>query len=166
MRQWASEDYRRTRDVAYHCAQLLGLLRHYPNNLPFEAFLTFHAGVVLACVALVLNAGDHTTTFDSTIRLDQLDPGNDSITTSHTRWIENGGNTRISLSGVPSLCSFSGRQAVLDQTAYLLKRHQVWGMARNLTKVVLALGSGEINRDHHGVVISHGRGQAPASADE
>ncbi|CAN9292030.1 unnamed protein product [Alternaria alternata] len=55
------------------------------------------------------------------------------------RWLESGGSSVISLTGVPSLCCPTGRRLVLDQTASLLKRHKTWGIAENLMKVILSL---------------------------
>ena len=140
MKQWGYEDPRRTRQVAYHCAQVLGLLRHYPSNMPFEPFLTFHAGVVLSCIATLLQAGNPSDP-GAILHLDQLDPGDGSVTKRQTDWIEHGGNVQWGLSGIPSLSFATARQAILDQTASLLKRQKVWGMARNLMKVVLSLGA-------------------------
>jgi hypothetical protein len=53
MMQWARESPKRLRDVTYHCAQILGLVRNYPSNMPLEPFIIFHAGVVLSCVATI-----------------------------------------------------------------------------------------------------------------
>ncbi|KAJ9633604.1 hypothetical protein H2204_006810 [Knufia peltigerae] len=140
MRQWSNEDMQRSRNVVYHCAQLLGLIRHYPNNMPFEVFLIFHAGVVLSCIVPLLEAEmfrERTTV----LHLDQLDSGDELLFKRHDDWVKNGGNTQLCLTGVPSLCSAGARRAILDQTALLLRRQKVWGMARNLTKVVLSLGA-------------------------
>jgi hypothetical protein len=57
------------------------------------------------------------------------------------------GNEQISLLGVPDLSCAIGRQQVLDQTALLLKRQRVWGMAGNLTKVVLSLGARDLDEE-------------------
>ncbi|KAK5040505.1 hypothetical protein LTS07_001003 [Exophiala sideris] len=144
MRQWGQEDLGRTREVAYHCSQLLGLLRHYPNNVPLESFLIFHAGVVLSCVAVLLPTATNPDQ-SAGLHLDQLHLEDDRSTNLMTDWVNNGGDVQLSLSGVPSLCSPAGRQDVLDQTASLLKRRKVWGMARNLTKVVLSLATRDAN---------------------
>ncbi|EXJ68489.1 uncharacterized protein A1O5_08282 [Cladophialophora psammophila CBS 110553] len=146
MKQWANENAQRTRDVAYHCAQMLALVRYYPSNRSLEPFLTFHAGVVLSCMATLLPEGSLLNQ-NSSIQLDLLDPGSGEVTNRQTGWVSYGGNEQISLLGVPDLASALGRQQVLDQTALLLKRQRVWGMARNLTKVVLALGARDTDGD-------------------
>ena len=142
MRQWASEDASRIREVAYHSAQIIGLLRHYPNNMPFEAFLIFHAGVVLSCVANLLprsRTGPTSNANPAPLPLDMLDPGTGDVTARHAAWVSDGGDEQPSLFGVPALCCAAGRHQVLNQTAALLKRRRVWNMARNLAKVVLSL---------------------------
>jgi hypothetical protein len=90
MREWANENPPRTRDVAYHCAQILGLVRHYPSNMPLEPFLTFHAGVVLSCMATVLPRRP-TYNQSSSIQLDLLDPGSGDVTNRQASWVSNGG---------------------------------------------------------------------------
>lgn len=149
MRQWGRENTRRTREVAYHCSQLLALLRHYPNNLPLESFLIFHAGVVLSCIAILLPPTIHPNQ-STCLHLDQLASGDEILAKPVADWINNGGDVQLSLIGVPSLCSTAGRQDVLDQTAGLLKRRKVWGMARNLTKVVLSLATRDIDASAEG----------------
>ncbi|OQV01808.1 Fungal specific transcription factor domain-containing protein [Cladophialophora immunda] len=138
MRRWGSEDSQRTREVAYHSAQILGLIRNYPNSMPLEPYLIFHAGVVLSCVALLLPPSTPSNQSPQ-LQIDQLDPGDNSIAKRHLHWVKSGGPQCISISGVQSLCAPTGRQEVLDQTAALLKRQKVWGIARNLEKVILAL---------------------------
>lgn len=148
MRQWANESPSRTREVAYHCSQMLALVRHYPSNMSLEPFLIFHAGVVLSCMGMLLPRS--TSSSDSSpIQLDLLDPGTGEVSNRQTTWVRNGGNERICLLGVPDLSSPAGRQEILDQTALLLKRHRVWGMARNLTKVVLSLGARDVEDETH-----------------
>ncbi|KAH0839188.1 hypothetical protein FOPE_05317 [Fonsecaea pedrosoi] len=142
MRRWGSEDPQRLREVAYHSAQVLGLIRNFPNSMPLEPYLIFHAGVVLSCVAPLLPPSPCSTQ-NPPLQLDQLDPGDNSVSKRHFYWIKNGGNPCISVFGVRSLCCPAGRQAVLDQTAALLKRQKVWGIAHNLEKVVLSLRSRE-----------------------
>lgn len=140
MVQWARENPRRMRDVAFHCAQILGLLRLYPNNMPLESLMIFHAGVVLSCLTTLLSGGQPSDK-SAPLQLDELDSGDGRTSKRHAQWVEDGGNVQVSLSGVPFLCSSTGRQQVLQQTASLLKRQKVWGIARNLTTVVLSLGA-------------------------
>ncbi|KAL6228769.1 fungal-specific transcription factor domain-containing protein [Aspergillus navahoensis] len=138
MRQWANEDPRRTREVAYHSAQIIGLVRHYPTLMPLQSFLIFHAGVVLSCMSFLL---PESISFDGpSLQLDKV--GADTVHLNpQMDWVNNGGNNNLRLVGVPSLCSPIGRQQVLNQTASLLKRQKTWGIAQNLTKVVLSLST-------------------------
>ncbi|OAP56474.1 hypothetical protein AYL99_09653 [Fonsecaea erecta] len=138
MKRWGSEDSQRTREVAYHSAQILGLIRNFPNSMPLESYLIFHAGVVLSCVAPLLPSSTLSSQ-SIPLQIDQLDPGDNSISRRHLHWVKNGGNQCISIFGVRSLCTPTSRQDILDQTAALLKRQKVWGIARNLEKVVLSL---------------------------
>ncbi|CAN9370500.1 unnamed protein product [Alternaria alternata] len=135
MLRWANEDHRRTREVTYHSAQILGLVRHYPSLMPVQSFLLFHAGVILSCMSFLLPESC-TPCPGPPIQLEKL--GSEE-SADLMRWLESGGSSVISLTGVPSLCCPTGRRLVLDQTASLLKRHKTWGIAENLMKVILSL---------------------------
>lgn len=140
--RWAAADADRVREVAYHSAQILALARQYPNNIPLEPFIIFHAGAVLSCVASILPSGkpDYT---GPALRLDYL--GEDEATlTRLSSWRRSGGCMHLCLHGVPSLCCRLGRQQVLDQTAELLKRRSVWGIAHSFTGVIVSLFDDEI----------------------
>ncbi|KAI8937388.1 hypothetical protein NX059_006592 [Plenodomus lindquistii] len=137
MKQWADEDPQRTREVAYHCAQIIGLVRHYPNNMPMHGFIIFHAGVVLVCVSSVLPQIS-TATQGASLQLDDL-AAETHFPSRQSLWVKNGGNEKVGLVGIPSLYCTEGRQRVLDQTVSLLRRQRSWGMARNLTKMALSL---------------------------
>lgn len=135
MRQWAVENPQKVREAAYHSAQLLALARHYPNNMPLHGFIVFHAGVVLVCTAIVL---PRTNILGKTAAL-QLDDLAADSKNRQDLWVKTGGDERVGLFGIASLCCAKGRLGVLDQTALLLKQQKSWGMARNLTKLVLML---------------------------
>ncbi|KIW12692.1 hypothetical protein PV08_09970 [Exophiala spinifera] len=153
MKQWANENAQRIRDVVFHCAQILALVRRYPSNMSLEPFLTFHAGVVLSCMALLLPTAVPLPQ-SPPILVDLLDSENREVTNRQSTWISQGGNERISLHGVPDLACALGRQQVLDQTALLLKRQRAWGMAANLSKVVLSLGARDMNDNTQAAVDS------------
>ncbi|KAH7082309.1 hypothetical protein FB567DRAFT_630709 [Paraphoma chrysanthemicola] len=139
MRQWANEDPQRTREITFHSAQLLGLVRLYPSQMPLQSFHIFHAGVVLSCMSFLLPES-HSPVHGPSLQLDQ--PRLDADAPNrHVNWTINGENVNLCLVGVPSLCSPVGRQQVLNQTASLLKRQKTWGIAHNLTKVVLSLNT-------------------------
>lgn len=54
--RWALEDPDRVRRVAFHCGQILGLSRRFPQAFPQQPFMIFHAGAALWCIAPMLNA--------------------------------------------------------------------------------------------------------------
>jgi hypothetical protein len=139
MMHWAEQSVVRIREVAYHSAQTLAIIRQYPYGLPSEAFNAFHAGVVLWCMAEVLPR-ESCTTPRCRIRIDKLAGQDDEgDNTAIGLWIRDGGPHAVSLHGVPSLGSDHGRQQVLEQTADLLKGMRVWGIAQNFLKVILEL---------------------------
>jgi hypothetical protein len=138
MQQWAHEDPQRVREVAYHSAQILGLVRHYPNNMPLHGFIIFHAGVVLACMAIVLPQTDISRR-GAPLQLDDFATRLPYGPNRQGLWVKTGSDEQVGIFEVPSLCCAEGRWRVLDQTASLLKRQRSWGMARNLTKLVLSL---------------------------
>jgi hypothetical protein len=145
MEQWANEDTKRTREVAFHSAQLIGLVRRYPSQMPLQSFIIFHAGVVLACMSTLLPQIDATSQGPS-LQLDELGIIPTSGPSRHMDWIDNGGSDKPSLFGVPSLCCTTGRQQVLNQTASLLKRQRSWGMAHSLAKVVTSLSTRSVTK--------------------
>lgn len=143
MLQWAGESPARVREVAYHSAQILALVRQYPSNMPFEPFVIFHAGVVLSFMARLLptvsgnNRGPQ-------LRLDHLATSRDTMSSTLNKWMQRGGNEVVGLHGVPDISCKAGRQQILDQTAELLKRRQVWGVAQNFTRVILGFREEEV----------------------
>jgi hypothetical protein len=147
MNQWAAEDPKRLREVAYHCSKLLGLFRLYPNNLPSESFMLFHAGVVLSCAALLLPQHDNSLSVPS-VQLDTIENGKSDESELQKLWVTTGNRACPSLVGVPILNCDAGRTAVLEQTAILLKRCKVWGMAQKMIKVVLSMKTRASNSDH------------------
>lgn len=54
--RWALEDAHRVRQVAFHCGQILGLSRRFPNAFPQQPFMIFHAAAALWCVAPFLRS--------------------------------------------------------------------------------------------------------------
>jgi hypothetical protein len=56
-----------------------------------------------------------------------------------TDWIQFGGSRTVSLHGVPDLCCSRGQMQVLEQTAEILERMQVWGIAHNFLAVILQM---------------------------
>jgi len=139
MWRWAEHSAARVREVTYHAAQTLAIIRQFPYNLPLEAFNTFHAGVVLWCMADVLPRQSHSR-HGRRIRIDQLEEQEeDGPNAVIDAWIREGGQQVVSLYGVSSLGSDKGRHQVLEQTADVLKGMRVWGIAQNFLKVILEL---------------------------
>jgi hypothetical protein len=153
---WAKHDPKMVREAAFHAAQTLTIIRHFPSNLSLEAFNTFHAGVVLWCASALLpeiqsqsesqNEPLMTSNPTSTsktavsIRLDTLPKEDGDTTTRITQnWIQTGGTNNISIFGIPDLCGPVGQARVLDLTADMLKNMTVWGVAQSLRKVILEL---------------------------
>lgn len=144
MAQWATEEPKRVREVAYHSAQILALVRQHPCNTPLEPSVIFHAGVVLACMARLLSvctsgSSSNSRPETSALRLDHLGSADDAMSSAVLAWVHNGDANTVSLHGVPSLCCDLGRQQVLDQTAEMLKRAHVWGIAQTFARAVLSL---------------------------
>ncbi|EXJ53623.1 uncharacterized protein A1O5_13074 [Cladophialophora psammophila CBS 110553] len=137
MLQWAQKDQRRVRNVAYHSAQILALLRKYPSNLPVEPFVVFHAGVVLSCMAKLLPACQ-THGERRSLQIDYLGE-DDNLVRKALAWVHDGGDIEIRLHGVPSLCCEKGRKEVLDQTAELLRAMSVWSISQNFAAMILSL---------------------------
>lgn len=139
--QWGAENPRRVREVAYHCAQILALTRQFPENMCMEAFNTFHAGVILMCMARLLSTSQNTDQSCETLRIDYQGDLDDPTSQRISAWVREGGNEVIGVHGAPDLCCRQGWEQVLDETAALLTRRRVWGIAQNLVNVVLIVRS-------------------------
>ncbi|KIY04070.1 uncharacterized protein Z520_00762 [Fonsecaea multimorphosa CBS 102226] len=140
MSHWAAAKPEMVRNTAFHCARILSLARTYPSNCPDEPFLIFHAGTVLFYLArwLPRNTGAGSSE-NLVVRLDHIGAEDDTESANLRSWLRDGQAQVISLHGIPSLCSNQGRRQVLDETADLLKRRRVWGIANSFVKVVLNL---------------------------
>lgn len=53
--RWVSQRLCRVRQTAFHCAQILGLSRRYPQAFPQLPFVIFHAAAALWCIAPYIN---------------------------------------------------------------------------------------------------------------
>lgn len=144
MHKWAAQDPARVREVAYRSAQILSIIRQYPYNLPQEPFNAFHAGAVLWCVAGLLPQSQPTqlnepATLSGICRIDTLGSSGDVEVADIKHWVREGGPQIVSLYNVSNLCSRLGRREVLEQTANVLRRMCVWGIAQNFLEVILGL---------------------------
>ncbi|KAH8816729.1 fungal-specific transcription factor domain-containing protein [Xylogone sp. PMI_703] len=141
--QWANNDSKRVRKVAFHAAQTLAIARCFPFNMPLEPFNVFHAGVTLWCMAALLpqhEVGDPTTLNMPSIQLDHLskhvdDPFDETI----NKWIGNGGAGVVGIFSIPDISTSEGKIRVLELTVEILNKMTVWGVAQNFVKVVLEL---------------------------
>lgn len=143
--QWGADNPRRVREVAYHCAQILALTRQFPENMCMEAFNTFHAGVILMCMARLLSTSQNIDQSGETLRIDYQGDLDDPKSRRISAWVREGGNEVIGVHGAPVLCCRQGWEQVLDETAALLTRRKVWGIAQNLVNVVLTVRSDSID---------------------
>jgi hypothetical protein len=135
LKQWSMEEPRRVRQVVYHCAQTLAIVRVHPYNLQFEAFNAFHAGLILWSMIDLLPAGQDGSPTRG-VCVDQLlgeDPAADEEV---NEWIQRGESRMISLHGIPDLQGTGSRRQVLDQTAQILRRMRVPGLAKCFLHVV------------------------------
>jgi hypothetical protein len=149
---WASQDAVRVREMAFHSAQTLSIIRQYQFNLPQESWNIFYAGALLWCFSNLLSpqrkrheaepspiqSQEHREAI-SACRIDYIGGYYDTETVSIRTWVDNGGAQIVSLHGVANLCCAVGRRQVLEQTAGLLRRMHVWGIAQNFLKVILTL---------------------------
>ncbi|KAF2099256.1 hypothetical protein NA57DRAFT_55232 [Rhizodiscina lignyota] len=139
MVKWGSENSRRVRDVAFHSAQMLALVREYPFNHPAESYNAFWAGVALWCMAHLLPPVNTISGLRPAIQIDSLGEAGDLQFDLSTEWVEQGGEYAITLYGIPDLVTLEGRFEILEQTATLLEKMPVWGISNNFFKVVLLL---------------------------
>jgi hypothetical protein len=137
MQQWAEKEPCRVRRVAYHSAQLLGLMRKFPSNLPAEPFVVFHAGVVLSMMSTLLPACSESPETTS-LQIDDLHGDKQQVKKAQM-WVKHGGNVSIWMHGVASLCCEQGRQEVLEQSAWLLNGMNVWPIAKKFATMTLSL---------------------------
>lgn len=140
MHEWAERDTRRVRRVAYHCAQLLALMRKYPSNLPSEPFVVFHAGVVLSMISILLPP--HPATNESSpLQIDHLDDDDQQAEKAQV-WILHGGSYYVWVHAVTSFGFEQGCEQILDQTAWLLSTMNVWPIAKRFAAMIISLREG------------------------
>ncbi|KAJ9604695.1 hypothetical protein H2200_010809 [Cladophialophora chaetospira] len=150
MGKWADASASRVRELAYHSAQVLAVIRNYPCNLPLEAFNAFHAGVVLCCMASLLPEDSQPQAGRPILTLDKLAEreGQEALNQDAIdAWILEGGSQIVGVFGVPVLASRVGKWQVLEQTADILRGMRVWGIAQNFLNVITELLG--THRDEH-----------------
>lgn len=150
MKSWGQEDQKRLRKVVYHSAQILAICRDFPFNSPCEATYAFYAGGVLWCAAALLDspiadadADVETDGYGHQLILDKNATGEDGYP-KIAQWIQEGGNVRPSLYGVPCLGSASSGTQVLKETVRVLQNMRVWYIAQAYAKVLRKLQAAEV----------------------
>ena len=139
--KWIREKPRSWRAFTVANAQLLSITRLYPDNHPHEAYNAFHAGMAIWVMSTL---GPKTQQVargheDPLVcNLDWLGPDNTPEALALQDWIENGGNNYVVRTfGVPDLFANEGAEQVLRQTAQILNRMSVWGIAHTLRNATL-----------------------------
>ena len=137
MMQWAAQDPARVREVAYHSAQVLAILRKYRANFPMEPCSAFQAGTVLWCMTGLL-AQSPRETGAPVLRLDII-PTDKRESLPAREWISSGIPSSVSIFGVPDLASEDAKDQVLEQTAGLLRSMTCWRISQSFLKVITGL---------------------------
>lgn len=145
--QWAAEDPRRVREVAYNSAQILALTRQFPENLTLEPFHVFHGGVLLMIMARLMPPVPHEHYQPTALHIDHLGTPGDPTYSKISQWVQKGGQSIVGVHGVPVLCCKTGWRQALDETAELLSRIKVWGIAQSLLRVVLKIRDRSLDVD-------------------
>lgn len=147
MQQWKTDRPTQVRSATFHAAQVMGLTRQFSDHSPYQVFAVFQAGVVLFFMSRLLTErcstpegrGASTPNLEH-IQLDFLGLPSEDAAIVNARWVEHGHPVVLGLHGVPDLHSRQGRLQVLENTADMLSQMQlVWGVAKNLRRVVLGL---------------------------
>lgn len=139
--KWIREKPRSWRAFTVANAQLLSITRLYPDNHPHEAYNVFHAGMAIWVMSTLVRTTDQATKEcqDPLVcHLDWLGSENAPEALALQDWVENGGNQYVvRIFGVPDLFAVEGAQQVLRQTAEILNRMPVWGIAHTLRNATL-----------------------------
>lgn len=147
LEQWAIQHPKKVRLNVYLAAQALSVVRQCPFNNPREPYYAFHSGFILWSMVSVLRSTQRDPRTWSTIeasstrrrvcQLDWLGPEDASELQTINDWIECGGEHVLRMYGVPEVDTEQGMQQVLQQTADILKRMPVWGIAQNFLNAIL-----------------------------
>ena len=104
--------------------------------------------MIWSCIPLLrsLQIGQPSTTLKESLRnhdcrtvysLDFRGSDEDAVGRDLTQWIENGGPGILRMHAIPDLLAEHGPQRILQQTAEILERMPVWGIARPFRNAVL-----------------------------
>ncbi|KAJ4194438.1 hypothetical protein NW759_016533 [Fusarium solani] len=145
LNQWAAKNPQKVRAVAYHCAQVLALVRQFPENSCIEPFNVFHSGLLLMVMAQLMPPTRADQNQGQSLRIDHLGTPDDPVCKSISNWVENGGAEVICVHGVPVLCSRQGSRHLLDETVESLQRIKVWGISQNLFHMLLKISDDNLD---------------------
>ena len=144
--RWMEQNPKAGRLFTLANARLLSIIRLYPDNNPQEAYNVFHAGMAV-WVMSSLNATNgaiqpsiRPTPYAMTAvaALDLMGPKDSTEGVALQRWIDYGDESfMVRMHGVPDVFSPEGAQQILRQTAEVLDRMSVWGVARTLRNATL-----------------------------
>ncbi|KIV82831.1 hypothetical protein PV11_04904 [Exophiala sideris] len=146
--EWGAKNPRKVRQVARAAAFVLNTTRQFPYNHHLEAHHAFHAGfLVWSMIPLLRSLQDPMLAnslpdqqLPSPHGVCQLDclASDDAVEGERVaQWVERGGSCVLRMHAVPDVLSEEGSQQILQQTADILKRMPVWGIAQVFRNAVL-----------------------------
>jgi hypothetical protein len=142
---WANRQPEDFRMFTFSCAQMLAITRQYLYNHPQEAHMAFHGGMaawvmssLYLWIGLSFDWHDETTTTPLPVcNLDWLGPVDAPEALVVQDWIRSGSPCIVRMHGVPNFFSPLGPKQVLQQTAEVLGKMSVWGIAKTLLNATL-----------------------------
>lgn len=147
--QWAAKNPRKVRQVARASAFILNATRQFPYNHHLDAHHAFHAGFMVWSLIPLLRSlqasvpahlpvpdqqllGQH-----AVCQLDCLASGDSPEQEKVAQWVESGEFCVLRMHAVPDILSEEGSRQILQQTADILRRMPVWGIAQVFRNAVL-----------------------------
>lgn len=144
--RWMQQNPKAARQFTLANARLLNIIRLYPDNHPQEAYNVFHAGMAVWVMSSLnlLNGAIQSSTCQSSfkdrslVHLDWMGPADSNEDATLKQWTENGGDSYgVRMHGVPDVFAPEGPPQILRQTAEVLDRMSVWGVAHTLRNATL-----------------------------
>jgi hypothetical protein len=149
---WAHENPQNVRRITRASAYVLSATRQFPYNHHLEPYYVFHCGFLVWTMAPLLRSlqglpstemirvGSHTQRHldqPPVIQLDWLGSEDAPEGQMLGQWLENGGPCVLRMHAIPDILSVEGSRRILLQTAEILKRMPVWGIAQAFRNAVL-----------------------------
>ncbi|KAG7053008.1 Fungal specific transcription factor domain-containing protein, partial [Colletotrichum scovillei] len=144
---WGSKNVSKVRDVAFHAAQVLGIVRHYPFHTPSEAFNVFKSGLALFCASrwlseqqILMDTPDRGSWSTSSLRLDYI-PINlvakRQWESNIQAWVQERNLVHNpAILGTPNILGPAGQKHILGMTMDLLRQNTPWGISMRLSEVL------------------------------